>query len=128
VIGAARTNAEVVASTVATAQTMRPQTVPVNVFEAPGAMVIVAPLPAVRAGDVTISVHDNLLHFYATLRTAAPREYLVREWEYGGYEREITLPEGFGQGLEANLANGQLVIRVLRGESAYPMTVHPSAL
>jgi HSP20 family molecular chaperone IbpA len=39
----------------------------------------------------------------------------VHEWEYGGYERELDLPEGFGAGLEATLANGQLAVRVLRG-------------
>jgi HSP20 family molecular chaperone IbpA len=124
----AMTNAEVLASTATTAQTMRLQTVPVNVFEAPAAIVIVAPLPAVMPRDVTVELHGNRVRFYASLRTAAPRPYLMHEWEYGGYEREIDLPEGFGRSLEAHLANGQLAIRVLRGEGQGPMSIHPMAL
>ena len=52
-------------------------------------------------------------------------DYLVHEWEYGGYEREISLPDGFGSGVEASLANGQLAIRVLRGEPEGSLTVRP---
>ena len=40
---------------------------------------------------------------------------LDREWEYGGYERQLDLPSGYGSGLEASLHNGQLSFRVLRG-------------
>lgn len=97
---------------------MRTQTVPVNVFETTGALVIVAPLPAVTANDVTIELRNNILRFWAHLRSAAPRDYLVREWDYGGYEREVELPAGYGSAVEASLGNGQLAIRVLRGEPA----------
>jgi HSP20 family molecular chaperone IbpA len=122
------TNAEVIASTASIASTMRMQAVPVNVFEAPAAIVIVAPLPAVMPGDVTVELRGTRIRFFATLRTAAPRAYLMHEWEYGGYERELDLPEGFGRSVEAHLANGQLAIRVLRGQAQGPMTIHPIAL
>ena len=109
------THQQVVDSTVATEATMRPQRVPVNVYETPGALVVLAPLPAVTPDDVTIEVKPGTLRFWAHLRSSGPRQYLVHEWEYGGYEREIELPEGFGSGVEASVANGQLAIRVLRG-------------
>ena len=67
------------------------------------------------------------MRFWAHLRSAPPREYLVNEWDYGGYEREVDVPAGFGRGLEASLANGQLAIRVLRGDAAGPMTIKPTA-
>jgi len=105
---------------------MRTQTVPVNMFETTEAVVIVAPLPAVTPGDVTIELRNNTLRFWAHLRSAAPREYLVREWDYGGYERELDLPEGYGAGVEASLGNGQLAIRVLRGDAAAPLSVKPA--
>jgi len=105
---------------------MRPQLVPVNVYETSAALVVVAPLPAVTADDVTIELRPGCLRFWSHLRSAAPREYLVQEWSYGGYERELDLPEGFGRGVEASLANGQLAIRVLRGEPAATLTIHPS--
>src|ERR1700738_2499413 len=120
------THREVVEATAASEATMRPQRVPVNVYETTGALVIVAPLPAVTPHDVTVEVGEGRIRFWARLRSAAPREYLVNEWAYGGYEREIDLPQGFGSGVEASLTNGPLAIRVLRGESAGPLSVQPT--
>ena len=122
------THQQVVEATADTEARMRPQKVPVNVYETSGALVLVAPLPAVTAEDVTIEVRPGNLRFFANLRSAPPREYLVHEWEYGGYEREVELPEGYGGGVEATLTNGQLAIRVLRGEpSTTPLTAKPNA-
>src|SRR5690348_1741051 len=90
------TRDQVAAATAATAETMRTQTVPVNVYETPGALVIVAPLPAVTPEDVTIKREAGFLCFTATLRSAGPRTYLVHEWEYGGYEREVEVPDDYG--------------------------------
>ena len=106
---------------------MRPQSVPVNVYETTGALVVLAPLPAVTPDDVTIELRPGSLRFWAHLRSAGPREFLVNEWDYGGYEREIDLPDGYGSGVEASLANGQLAIRVLRGEPDGPLTVRPTS-
>jgi HSP20 family molecular chaperone IbpA len=116
---------DLVSATAAAQATMRPQRVPVNMYEAPGAVVVIAPLPAVTAQDVTIELRAGVLRFWARLRSAAPRDYLLNEWDYGGYEREIELPDGYGSGLEASLANGQLAIRVLRGQPAGNLTVQP---
>jgi HSP20 family molecular chaperone IbpA len=120
------THRQVIDATAEIAATMRPQRVPVNVYETSGALVIVAPLPAVTAKDVTIEVSQGSVRFWARLRSAPPRQYLVNEWDYGGYEREIDLPDGYGRGVEASLTNGQLAIRVLRGESAGSMSIQPT--
>lgn len=98
---------------------MYPQPVPVNMYEATGALVVVAPLPAVTADDVRIEVKPGdptTLRFWAHVRSSGLRTFLLNEWEYGGYERELELPAGFGSGVEATLKNGQLAIRVLRGD------------
>lgn len=118
------THSEVVDATAAAEATMRVQSVPVNVYETSGALVIIAPLPAVTAKDVTVELRPGSVRFYARLRSAAPRRYLLHEWEYGGYERQIDIPEGFGASVEASLANGQLAIRVLRGDGG-ASTVQP---
>lgn len=115
-------------STAATEADMYPQSVPVNVYETTGALVVVAPFPAVTADDVTVEVHRGdpaTLRFWAHLRSAPPRDFLVHEWEYGGYERELDLPAGFGSGVEATLNNGQLAVRVLRGD-AVDLAITPS--
>ena len=121
------THQAVVESTAATELTMRPQQVQVNIYESTGALVMVAPLTAVTADDVTVELRPGFVRFWAGLRSSGPREYLLREWEYGGYERELELPDGYGSGVEASLANGQLAIRVLRGD-ACEMTVKPTHL
>jgi HSP20 family molecular chaperone IbpA len=122
------THSQVIDATAESEATMRPQRVPVNVYETSGALVIVAPLPAVTASDVTIRLDEGCLRFWARLRSAPPREYLVNEWDYGGYEREVEVPDGYGRGVEASLANGQLAIRVLRGPMEAPLTVQPTGL
>ncbi len=117
---------EVVDATAAAQDEMRPQSVPVNVYETTGALVIVAPLPTVTADDVSVELRPGALRFWDHLRSAAPRDYLVHEWDYGGYEREIEVPDGYGAGVEASLANGQIAIRVLRGEPTGPVTIQPT--
>ena len=107
---------EVVEATAATEDQMRPQKVPVNMYEATEALVIVAPMPAVRPEDVTVELRPGCLRLWAHVRSAGPRQYLIHEWDYGGYEREVDLPEGYGGGVEASMANGQIAIRVLRGD------------
>jgi HSP20 family molecular chaperone IbpA len=121
---------DVAESTATTEAEMYPQRVPVNVYETTGALVVVAPFPAVKADDVRVEVRRGdpaTLRFWAHVRSAPPRDFLLHEWEYGGYERELDLPAGFGSGVEATLNNGQLAVRVLRGD-AIDLSITPSGL
>lgn len=118
---------EIVDATRQTNLTMTRQQVPINVYETPSSLVVVAPFPTVQPEDVTVELVGSTLRLCADLRSAGPREYLVREWQYGGYEREIELPEGFGSVVEASLSQGQLAVRVRRGEPTDTMVViHPT--
>jgi HSP20 family molecular chaperone IbpA len=119
--------AEVAQATRTAEREMSPQSVPVNVYETEGAVVVVAPLPAVQADDVAVHLQPGRLRITAGLRSAPPRDYLVHEWEYGGYEREIDVPAGYGAGVEASLANGQLAVRVLKGDPSGPVSITPGA-
>ncbi|CAN5858586.1 hypothetical protein BH24ACT3_BH24ACT3_07310 [soil metagenome] len=104
-----------------------PQQILVNIYEADQALVVVGALPAVTADDVDITVAPGRLQIVASMRSAAPKDYLVNEWSYGPYERELEIPEGFGSEVAATLANGQLAIRLLRGDApADGLTVQPT--
>jgi HSP20 family molecular chaperone IbpA len=116
---------EVREATAEMSRSMRPQSVPVNAYQTPGAFVIVAPFPAVTENDVSIELGEGLVRFAAELRSAAPRDYAIHEWEYGGYERQVDVPPGFGAGVDASLTNGQLVVRVLAGEFSVRRVIHP---
>jgi HSP20 family molecular chaperone IbpA len=120
------THGEVRASTDETARSMTPQRVPINAYETPGAFVIVAPFPAVTEDDVTVELTDGQVRFWAELRSSGPREYAVHEWEYGGYERSVDIPSGFGASVEASLTNGQVVVRVLTGSFRDQLKIHPN--
>jgi HSP20 family molecular chaperone IbpA len=117
---------EVRVTTAETARSMIPQSVPVNAYQTTGAFVIVALFPAVTENDVSVELTADGVRFWAELRSAGPREYAIHEWEYGGYERSIETPDGFGSGVEASLANGQLVVRVLSGEFTGNKTIQPT--
>ncbi|MCU1502612.1 MAG: Hsp20/alpha crystallin family protein [Ilumatobacteraceae bacterium] len=106
---------------------MTPQNVPVNAYRTPGAFVIVAPFPAVTESDVTVELTGDGVRFWAELRSAGPREYAIHEWEYGGYERTVETPAGFGSGVEASLTNGQLVVRVLSGDFTADVRIRPTS-
>ena len=93
-----------------------PQRVPVNMYETEGAVVLVLPLPGVMADDISIDIEDDRLHVNATERTPAEKDYIAHEWHYGPYERMVTIPKGFGGPASATFGNGQLAIRVQRGD------------
>ncbi|MDQ6784501.1 MAG: Hsp20/alpha crystallin family protein [Actinomycetota bacterium] len=104
------------------------QTIPVNMYQTPHAVVVVAVAPAVTPDDVLVERTGRRLSITARLRNAAERDYLLHEWTYGDYRRELDLPDGFGGGLEASLVNGQLVVRVLEGpvDPEATMTIVPA--
>jgi HSP20 family molecular chaperone IbpA len=122
-------NEDVTQATAATEAAMRPQSVPINVYEASEAVVVLAPMPAVTSTDVSIEVRPGeppTMRFWARVRSAGPRDYLVHEWEYGGYERQIDIPAGYGSTVEATLRHGQLAVRLLKGDVSRPQTISPT--
>jgi HSP20 family protein len=92
-----------------------PQTVPVNVYETDEALVVVGALPGVMADDIEVAVEPRRLAITATMRTAAPKDYLRHEWHYGPYFREVEIPDDFGAQVTASFGNGQLAIQLGRG-------------
>ena len=93
-----------------------PQRVPVNMYEAESAVVLVFPLPGVMADDISIDIEDDRVHVNATERTAPEKDYIAHEWHYGPYERMVTVPGGFGGPASATFGNGQLALRIERGD------------
>jgi HSP20 family molecular chaperone IbpA len=90
--------------------------VPVNMYETEGAVVVVAPFPGVMPDDVRVELDGRALHLHAEMRTPAPKDYLLHEWHYGPWDRTVDLPEGFAGEANASFGNGQLAVRVLRGD------------
>jgi len=102
-----------------------PQPVPVNLYLTEEAMVVVAPLPGVMPDDVEVVVEPGQITISAAMRTAAPKDYLLHEWHYGPYRRAIELPWGFGATAAASFGNGQLAVRIGRGDATERYVVRP---
>jgi HSP20 family molecular chaperone IbpA len=94
----------------------QPQPVPVNMYETTDAIVLVVPLAGVMADDIAVSVEGGRVTVRAAMRSVAPKDYLLHEWHYGPYERTVELPDGFGGKAEGTFNNGQLALRIERGQ------------
>ena len=98
----------------AVATASHPQVVPVNMYEADEAYVVIAPLAGVMADDVDVKIDGTKLHIYAAMRTPAVKAYLMHEWHYGPYERTVDIPDDCSGRVETSFGNGQLAIRLFR--------------
>ncbi len=104
------------------------QSIPVNMYETTDALVIVAPMPGVSAEDVEVSVDGDTVLLRAALRTAAPKTYLLHEWEYGLYERSVDLPGPYRGPISATLGHGQLAVSLKRegSRASDGSPIHPT--
>jgi HSP20 family molecular chaperone IbpA len=94
-----------------------PQRVPVNMYETEGAVVLIMPLPGVMADDINIDIDDDRVHVNAAERSAAEKDYITHEWHYGPYERMVSIPKEFRGPASATFGNGQLALRIERGDA-----------
>jgi HSP20 family molecular chaperone IbpA len=91
-----------------------PVQVPVNMYEADEAYVVIAPLPGVMADDINVEIDGNTLSIYAEMRSPAIKAYMIHEWTYGPYERMVDIPVDCTGEFETSFGNGQLAVRLLR--------------
>jgi HSP20 family protein len=100
------------------------QRIVVNGYVTTESIVLVAPMPGVLPEDVEISIDGRSVTLRAALRTDAPKDYFIHEWDYGDYERTIELPEPVGEPVTATLGNGQLAVSLTRT----PETLEPGVV
>ncbi|HZN13722.1 MAG TPA: Hsp20/alpha crystallin family protein [Acidimicrobiales bacterium] len=91
-----------------------PQEVPVNMYEADAAYVVVAPLPGVMEDAVRVRIDGDQLLIRADMPSPGIKAYLMHEWSYGPYERVVNVPSDCTGKFETSFGNGQLAIRLLK--------------
>lgn len=106
--------------------------IPVNLYENERELMVLAPMPGVAPEDISVDVRDDgRMTLRARMHGEGQEriEYLVREWSYGPFEREIELPRGVDAN-RANLSygNGVLAIALPKAErtASAVLTVAPS--
>jgi HSP20 family protein len=98
----------------------RGEPMPINVYEAGGAIVVEAALPGVAPNQVDVSCADNVLTIRAR-SDIAEREYLHQELHSIDYQRQIALP-GDCQFEEAaaEVEHGILAVRIPKARPQAP--------
>src|SRR5690348_3836112 len=100
---------------------------PVDVFEQPDAIRIVAEVPGVKPEDVKISLENNVLTIHGTKQQVAEeRAERVHRYErtYGTFERSFTLPATVDAGsIKASYEHGVLTVTLPKAEKAKPRQI-----
>jgi HSP20 family protein len=100
---------------------------PCDVFEEKSAVKIVAEIPGVEAGDVRISLENNLLTIRGEKKQQAETQNeRVHRYErsYGMFERTFALPTSVEvEKTDASYANGVLTVTIPKTERAQPREI-----
>lgn len=97
---------------------------PVDIFETPEGLVVVADLPGVRQNGLDVRVEDDTLTIHGrpdieNLGTERYREYTLKE-----FYRQFELTDAVNQsGITANLQHGVLTLTLPKAEKAKPRRV-----
>ncbi len=98
------------------------QIVPINTFELPHGLMVVAPMPGLHPDDVEITIAGSTLALRGRRSPGQDdRQYTLKEWDYGPYSRTVELPFVVDPDhVIATLDNGVLTVNLRRAESAVP--------
>ena len=98
----------------------------VDIFETDNEITLVADIPGVKAGDLSIELDDYVLTLEGgVVSPESPTEtVLFEEYQTGKYFRQFTLSEVIDQGkIEARLDEGVLRLRLPKVEPAKPRKI-----
>ena len=101
--------------------------VPVNMYENDRELVLATPMPGVAPEDIDVQVSDDRRLIVRARQHGPGQEridYLLREWSYGPFEREIPLPRDV-DAPRANLSygNGVLMVSLPKADRTVPATL-----
>jgi HSP20 family molecular chaperone IbpA len=102
----------------------------VDIYETEKAITILADMPGVKAGDLTVDLRDNVLTLDGEVKSPegeGERE-LMREYRTGRYYRQFTLSQVIDQQkIGADLKDGVLKVSLPKVEAAVPRRISVSA-
>lgn len=98
----------------------------VDIFETDKEIALLADMPGVKAGDLNIDIHENLLTLDGDVQ--APEgdgeTDVIREYRTGKYYRQFTLSQVIDQAkIDAELKDGVLRLRLPKIEAATPRKI-----
>lgn len=97
---------------------------PVDIYENPDGLVLLADLPGVEPNDVTIRLEDNILTIQATPKHLITAEPIYREFELVNFFRQFELSDEVDQDkITARLSHGVLMLELPKAEKAKPRQI-----
>lgn len=107
-----------------TREETRTLTPPVDIFETPEGLGVVADLPGVKKDQVDISVENGVLTIKGMASAEEEAEPVYREFRIANYFRQFQLSEEVDQDkIQAEMRNGVLSISLPKKEAAKPRQI-----
>jgi HSP20 family protein len=101
-------------------------TPPVDIFEDPNAITVLADMPGVKPGHLKIDLHEGVLTItgHADAPDGPNEVAVLQEYRAGTFQRSFTLSEAIDQGqIQATLKQGVLRLRLPKAEQAKPRQI-----
>jgi len=97
---------------------------PVDIYETPEGLVLLADLPGVASSDLVVRHEDNILTVQGKAHHLLTIEPVYREYELGNFFRQFEISEQVDQGkIVARFQHGVLTLRLPRAEKAKPRQI-----
>jgi len=97
---------------------------PVDIYETPEGLVLLADLPGMAPSDLEVRLEDHTLTIQGKAHHALTREPIYREYELGNFFRQFELSEQVDQGkINARFRHGVLTLRLPRAEKPKPRQI-----
>jgi len=98
----------------------------VDIFETEKEIALLADMPGVKAGDLNIDLHENVLTLDGEVNSPEGPDELdvIREYRMGKYRRQFTLSQMIDQSkIDAEMKDGVLRLRLPKVEAATPRKI-----
>jgi HSP20 family protein len=97
---------------------------PVDIYETPDGLVLLADMPGVTPSDLTIRLEDNILTIQGKAKHLIESEPIYREFELINFFRQFELSDQVDQEkIAARLTHGVLMLELPRAEKAKPRQI-----
>ena len=98
---------------------------PVDIYETPEGLVLLADMPGVALNDLEVRLEENVLTIQGKAKHAVESEPIYREFELANFFRQFELSDQVDQEkISARLNNGVLMLQLPRAEQAKPRQIH----
>jgi HSP20 family protein len=101
-------------------------TPPVDIFEDPESITVIADMPGVSPGQLTIDLHEGVLTITGRAQPPARQQEIsiFQEYRAGTFQRSFVLSEAVDQAkIQATLKHGILRLRLPKVERAKPRQI-----